>query len=258
MSFDHSFPMCVPIQYNRGVEYEMKQVLAKLLLLFPVLLSAAASASAAGAPAEPIYTLCFPPATGVATKAEECKDEDCGLADEPAAPVEEKEGNLPDYRFLGATDHGVMWGTNHVDAIGPDRVRFLLYVESPVTRTASEVVRSSSMISGQMIRTVFYSTYGEYETASVSVTYRSMRTMTRTETVSGGEGALQMIDLHCTARKIKIYDNHTLFYRPVADPTRKEQCVDLLWEKPAKPLAWQPASPLTMDILTERYCSGKQ
>lgn len=232
----------------------MRQFL--VIMLGCVSLAAAGPAAGAGTPPEQVYTICFPPARTTATKAEECRNEDCGLADEPAAQDPEEE--QPVYRFLGATDHGVLWASDHVRSIGPDRFRFLLYVQSPVTRKAVALERRADVITDQVIRTTFYSTYGSYETVVASTTYRTVRTLERTENVSGGGGTLQMIDLHCTARKMKIYDNHTLFYRPIEDPSRNGQCLELLWEKPVKPLAWQPASALTMDILVDRYCGGKQ
>ena len=88
----------------------------------------------AGAGSEGLYTICFPTNETKIVKAEECRSEDCDLIDvavESPPPADTR----PRYVFLGATELGFMWGTNYIRTIGPERVRFLLYVIAPLTGT---------------------------------------------------------------------------------------------------------------------------
>jgi hypothetical protein len=112
------------------------------------------------------------------------------------------------------------------------------------------------LIPERVIRTAFFSSFGEYRGSSVSVSYKVGKKVERQEEVDAEKGVLEMVDLHCLAKKLKIYDNHTIYYRTIDDRSCEGSCVELLWEKPKAPLRWQPVSSLMMDILTRYYCKN--
>jgi len=234
----------------------MKTALWVIVLAIMLLAPPRAFAAAPAEKPELLYKTCFPPQEITPKRFDECKNEDCGLADEAAeesAPLVVKGQR---YKFLGATDHGMIWGANTYRVIGEDRVRFLLYVVEPVSTKVTEQDTGYALIPEQIIQTVFFSSFGAYRGSAVSVSYRVEKSTEQKETVTGGEGALEMVDLHCSAQKLKIYDNRTLFYRTVEGGLPGGQCVEMLWEKPRKPLQWKPASSLTMDILRGYYCKS--
>jgi hypothetical protein len=236
----------------------MRQILRSLFLSIAVCLSVVQSTIALAGVNELIYKICFPKSETTASKTEDWKGEDRGLKDdakEQPAPTVEKGQN---YTFLGATDYGVLWGASNYRVIGNDRVRFLLYVVPTTTTKVTYYDRGYTLVPYNVIQTAFFSSFDEYKGSSVSVSYTVTKKTERKEEVSDSSGVLQMVDLHCSAKKMKIYDNHTLYYR-MAEPQSKESlCVELLWEKPEAPLSWQPVSSLTMDILTGFYCEGKK
>ncbi len=220
----------------------LKTFLAFMMMLVPIPDLAAAD--------ELLYKICVPKADPTIRKYEECKDEDCGLTDEvkkePPAPTLEKDLK---YTFLGATDYGMMWGSDNYHLIGEDRVRALLYIiPTAVTKT---IYSDKEAPAESTFREAFFSTFDRCEPSDPPGAKR--RIVVKKET-SGGSPVLQMIDLHCKARKMKIYDNNTLYYRMAAGQPRGHECVELLWEKPNAILPWQPVSSLTMDLLTDFYC----
>ncbi len=229
------------------------------LLAAAVLFGNSSPAAAAPKSDEVLYKTCFPKKIDEPPAAvEDCKDEDCGLvieAKEEPAPIVEK---TQKYSFLGATELGSIWGATTYRAIGDDRVRFLVYIQSPATTKVNYRERGYTLIPERVIETAFFSSFGEYQGSAVSVSYRVERARERSEETVGGEGIFEMIDLHCSARKLKIYDNHTMYYRTIETRSPERQCVELLWEKPKVPLMWQASSSLTMDILTNYYCSRRK
>lgn len=223
-----------------------------------LLLAMSASTAGAGEKDEVLLKTCFPREEFTVRKWEDCADEDCGLRDEPLpeekAPTVEKGQQ---YLFLGGTDLGVLWGATEHRVIGEDRVRFLLYIMTTVTTKTHHYESGGALVPVQVIRKAFYSSFGERRGTTVAVAYDRSGRSGRHEEIMGGEGEIQMVDLHCSARKIKIYDSTTMYYRTIADTAADSSCVELLWEKPKTPLPWQNASAMTMDILTKHYC-GKQ
>ncbi len=233
----------------------MKQILMYISLSAVLALLVAGPGIGTAEEDEILYKTCFPKKETTAEKAEECKDEDCGLiveATEEPVPLVVKSQK---YSFLGATDHGVIWGSSTYRMIGDDRVRFLLYVVTPASTKVTSQDKGYVLIPESVIQTAFFSSFGEYRGSSVSVSYKAEKRAELHEEVSGGGGVLEMVDLHCSAKKLKIYDNHTLYYRTIEGLSQKSLCVELLWEKPKAPLRWQPASSVMMDILTKYYCN---
>lgn len=239
-------------------------MLVRFLLVPAVLLLLTAPGSAE--PDELVYKICFPKTDTAIKKFEECKNEDCGLED-PKPDYKEQPRIEKDlrYSFLGATDYGVLWASNNYRRIGPDRIRALLYVVPTIT--TKTIYLDKDAVTDQEIERVFYSSYQEYRYSvgdseygykSGTVRYETKtrakpRTVIKKE-VSGGDPMLLMVDLHCSARKIKIYDNNTMYYRKDAGQSRKQDCVELLWEKPDEILPWQNVSSLTIELLTGFYC----
>ena len=209
----------------------------------------------AAAESERLYTICFPLTEPKIMKAEECRNEECGLVEEAEA-ARPLAGSPPRYVFLGATDHGFLWGANYIRTIGTDRVRFLLYVIAPLTSSVSREDTGYRQVSERVIRNEFFASFVEYREPRPAANRMQQRRMVRKEVVTGSTGDFQMVDLHSAARKMKVYDNQTLFYRKVESRMPEVQCAELLWEKPKDPLVWNAASSMTMDILTGRYCRG--
>jgi hypothetical protein len=236
----------------------MKRILKSSLLIAAMFLLASRPGAGAAEKDELLYKVCFPKGEATAKKDEASKGGARGLKDdakEQPAPTVEKGQN---YTFLGATDYGVLWGASNYRVIGDDRVRFLLFVVPTASTKVTYYDRDYSLVPYNMIQTAFFSSFGEYKGSSVSVSYKVTKKVERKEEVNDSSGVLQMVDLHCSAKEMKIYDNHTLYYR-MAEPQSKESlCVELLWEKPEAPLPWQPVSSLTTDILTGFYCKGKK
>lgn len=234
----------------------MAQITKRLLITSALIVLSAASALASADADEVLYKTCLPKKEFTVKETEECKDEDCGLVVqeevEPAPRVEKTQR----YRFLGATDHGMIWGANTYRVIGDDRVRFLLYVVTPAVTKVTYQDKGYALIPERVIRTAFFSSFGEYRGSSVSVSYKTEKRVERQEEFDAEKGVLEMVDLHCSAKKLKIYDNHTLYYRTFEDRSYEGTCVELLWEKPKIPLRWQPASSIMMDILTSYYCTN--
>lgn len=232
--------------------------LKSVMIIFALLLLVIIPRFGIAAENEILYKICFPRSEAAITSNDECKDEDCGLQEEKreqAAPSVKKDLQ---YTLLGATDYGTIWGSNNFRIIGDDRVRALLYVIPTVTTKTTYYDAGYSSVPDQVIQTVFFSSFGEYAVSSVTMSYNVRKKVGQRKEISGGEGVLQMIDLHCSARKMKRYENTTLFYRMSPQQDNKDQCVELLWEKPQGILPWQPTSSLTMDLLTGFYCkTGK-
>src|SRR3990172_5607645 len=91
----------------------MNRILKSLLLGMAAVLLVARPNSGMAEKNELLYKICFPKAETTPEKVEECKDEDCGLIEEvkeQPAPTIEKSQN---YTLLGATDYGMMWGSNN-------------------------------------------------------------------------------------------------------------------------------------------------
>lgn len=237
----------------------MTRNLRHLRLITMVFFLAAPSAAGTAEPTDLIYKICFPASDTDHWKSEECKDEDCGLYE---AIYEEQSPTVlkgQRYTLLGATDYGIIWGAENKKAIGEDRVRFLLYVKPAATRKVNYSEMKYRILPDRIIQTAFFSAFGSYQGSAVSVSYNVEKKVERHEEVcDNGPGVLEVIDLHCKARKMKIYDNHTIFYRTVESQSQPGQCVELLWEKPHKPLRWHPASPMTMDILVDFYCRANE
>jgi hypothetical protein len=243
----------------------MNQILKGVLLILSISLLVARPNIGIAEKSELLNTICFPKDETTPQKDESCKDEDCGLTDvinEPPTPTAAKRHH---YTLLGATDYGMMWGPNNYRVIGDGRVRVLLYVIPSVTTKVTYYDKGNTSIPYRVIQSTFFSSYDKYESSSisvsssVSVSYAKVKKeVERKKEVIGGKGVLQMVDLHCSARKIKIYDNNTLYYRIAERQSKENLCVELLWEKPEAPLEWQPASSLTMDILTGYYCKVKK
>ncbi len=234
----------------------MRQFPKNLLITIALIVLLVVSASVSADADEILYKTCFPQKSPAVKEAEECKDEDCGLAvnaEEEVAPRIEK---AQTYKFLGATDHGIIWGANTYRVLGEERVRFLLYVVTPAVTKVTYQDKGYALIPERVIRTAFFSSFGEYRGSSVSVSYKVEKKVERQEEADAEKGVLEMVDLHCSAKKLKIYDNHTLYYRTINDPSNEGSCVELLWEKPKTPLRWQPVSSLMMDILTRYYCKN--
>lgn len=232
----------------------MKKVSKNKLFVGVTLFFAAMHGFALAAETELVYKICFPAGEAADRNAEDCKDEDCGLMDvvddRPTGEVKKNQT----YTFLGVTDYGAMWGANNQRIIGDGRVRFLMYVKPVPTRQTAHQEKKFSVVPTAVIHTAFFSSFGQYKGSSISVQYNVKKNEQEAEEVRSGPGALEMLDLHCSARKVKIYNNQTLYYRRSDDQSQDSQCLELLWEKPRVPLPWQPLSPLTMDILADFYC----
>ncbi len=207
---------------------------------------------------ELLYRVCFPKEAAVPRQGEECKDEDCGLQEETAGQPDPTVEKSQRYTFLGATDLGELWGSDNYQVIGDGRVRFLLYVRPAVAVKTISPDRGYNVIPETVIQTAFFSSFHEYQGSTVSVTYQVRKETGQKREETGGNPLLQMVDLHCEAGKLKIYDNHTLYYRASEGRIGQRHCIELLWEKPQAPLRWQPASSLTVHLLTEAYCRKKQ
>jgi len=237
----------------------MNRILKSLLLDMAVVFLVAMPNSGTAETSELLYKICFPKAETTPEKVEECKDEDCGLTEEvkeQPAPTIEKSQN---YTLLGATDYGMMWGSNNYRVIGDERVRVLLYVIPTDIAKSSNTENTS--IPYRVIQTVFFSSFAQYESSSASVSPKVKKGVEQKvdqKKEIGGSAVLQMVDLHCTAKKIKIYDNNTLYYRMVERQSKGSQCVELLWEKPRAPLQWQPVSSMTTGILADFYCKARK
>ncbi len=226
-----------------------------LLCMAATLLLTAASVRSAEKD-ELLLKTCFPKEEPTARKWEECKDEDCGLQEEISVektPTVEKGQR---YKFLGGSDFGVIWGATDYRVIGEDRLRFLLFVVTTIT-TKKHYNGGFTFMPARVIQTAFYSSFGEYRGFAVGTSYTVEKKVGKREEVLGGEGEILMVDLHCSARKMKIYDNTTLYYRTIEDKSKENTCVELLWEKPRTPLQWYPATSITMDILANYYCKKK-
>lgn len=232
-------------------------ILRNVFLFTAVFLLVAGSFAGSGENDEVLLKTCFPKEETTARKWEECKDEDCGLREEiieEKTPIVEKGQR---YAFLGGSELGVIWGATNYRVIGEDRVRFLLYIETTVTTKTRYYDDGYTLVPAGVIRSAFFSSFGEYRGAADSIVYRAEKRTGRHDESIGGTGEIQMVDLHCSAQKVKFYDGHTLYYRTIEGRSKDGTCVELLWEKPRTPLSWNNASSMTLGILTKYYCKKK-
>jgi hypothetical protein len=224
------------------------------MLTLPFL--AALPGTAIGSENEVLYKICFSEPPPVSEKSTECMDEDCGLQDEwsPDPPPSVKK--TQNYTVLGATDLGMIWGADNYRPIGDQRVRALLYVIPSITAKTA-VYEKQVLVPEAAVQSLFFSLFGQLTGTSTTMVYKVRTQTVEKKEITGGDPLLLMVDLHCTARKLKIYDNHSLFYRMSEQQQGEQHCVELVWEKPSNPLPWQPASSLTIDILAGFYCNHR-
>ncbi len=214
-----------------------------------------ASRGAAAGENKVLFNKCFPKENPASVLVQECKGEDCGLQDEVSdrtIPIVQKKF---DYVFLGATDIGEIWGSKEHEKIDNERIRALLYLVPVVSTKVTYYDQGGAVMPYKVIKQAFFSAYDPY---TIQAAYTPGRKAVQKRETSGGIPALQMIDLHCSAKKIKMYDNSTLYYKPSERAVKDSQCVDMIWEKPADPPQWQPMSSMTMDILIGHYCPKKE
>lgn len=231
-------------------------LLRKTILLMVVSLTVVAGPSPGAEKSnELIFKICFPVDSGKPQLVKECTDEDCGLEEEPMASTAPTIRKNQKFSFLGATDYGAIWGSGQYRVIGDDRIRFLLYVIPGSAAKESDFYATYTLIPDRVIQTVFFSSYNEYLGQAVSMSFRAVPETEEQKKTGIDTGALQMVDLHCSAKKMKLYDNHSIYFR-AAEPQSKDNdgCVELVWEKPETPLQWQPVSSMTMNILSDFYC----